>query len=99
MAERLPLFVSLLSLRARRRDYPLSATITVSVGVTYDSPRMEQMLPCQMSRGYQLVSPQERRSFRSERANLSPSPTLWYQKVSVRVSRGALRGDNLSKRT
>ena len=28
MAERLPLFVSLLSLRARRRDYPLSASIT-----------------------------------------------------------------------
>ena len=28
MAERLPLFVSLLSLRARRRDYRLSAWIT-----------------------------------------------------------------------
>jgi hypothetical protein len=28
MAERLPLFISYLSLRARRRDYPLSASST-----------------------------------------------------------------------
>lgn len=68
MAESLPPFVSLLSLRARRRDYALSATITVSVGITYDSPRIEHSPP-QMS--VVSVVSGERWSLSSERASLS----------------------------
>jgi len=62
----------------------------------YDSPRMEQILPRQMSAVSVRISAREAVFPPGESESLSPSSALWYHRVSGRYH-GALWGrENLS---